>query len=267
MTDPFETRLKELTGEFSYPATPPIARKVMQRIRVQPTFSRIPSRKLAWTLAILLITFLSLMAVPTVRAAVIEFIQIGVVRIFPSNEPVNEIIVTPTPQARNTVPAPTSLIPFLESIAGETSLEVARQIARYPISLPSFPTDLGEPDRVFVQEAAEAMVILVWTDEENPGQVKMSLHLIPQYSWVIKKANFEMVELTTVHGEQAAWTTGPYPLIMNNRDIQYTRLIEGHVLIWTQADLTYRLETDLSMEEAIKIAESLQAPPESTPTP
>jgi hypothetical protein len=259
MTDPFETRLKELTGEFSYPATPPIARKVMGRIRRPLLFSR----KLVWA-TILLLAFISLMAVPTVRAAVIEFIQIGVVRIFPSNEPVNETIITTTPQTKNTVPAPTSLIPFLESIAGETSLEVARQIARYPISLPA---DLGEPDLVFVQEAAEAMVILVWTDEENPQQVEMSLHLIPQYSWVIKKANFETVELTTVHGEQAAWTTGPYPLIMNNRDIQYTRLIEGHVLIWTEGDLTYRLETDLSMEEAIKIAESLQAPPESTPTP
>jgi hypothetical protein len=267
MTDPFETRLKELTGEFSYPATPQISRKVMERIRVRPSSSRLPFRKLAWTLAILFITFMSLMAVPTVRAAVIEFIQIGMVRIFPSNEPVNAPAVTATPQTRNTVPAPTSLIPFLESIAGETSLEEARQIANYPIALPAYPADLGEPDRVFVQEAAEAMVILVWADEENPGQVKMSLHLIPQYSWVIKKANPTVIKLTTVHGEQAAWTTGPYPLILNNRDIQYTRMIEGHVLIWTEGDLTYRLETDLSLEQAIRVAESLQAPPESTPTP
>src|SRR5688500_13303744 len=118
MTDPFETRLKELTGEFSYPATPPIARKVMARIR-KPVSS---SRKLAWTLAILLLTFISLMAVPTVRAAVIEFIQIGVVRIFPSNEPMPN--QTPEPQTTQTA-VPTSLIPFLESIAGETSLEEA----------------------------------------------------------------------------------------------------------------------------------------------
>ncbi len=263
MTDPFETRLKELTGEFSYPATPPIARKVMARIR-KPV---LPSRKLAWTLVIVLITFMSLMAVPTVRAAVIEFIQIGVVRIFPSNEPVNEPVVNPTPPVKSTVPAPTSIIPFLKSIAGETSLEAARLIARYPIALPTYPADLGEPDRVFVQEAAEAMVILVWTDEENPQQVEMSLHLIPQYSWVIKKTNPTVIQMTTVNGGQAAWTTGPYPLIVNNGDIQYTRLIEGHVLIWTQGDLTYRLETDLSMEEAIKIAESLQAPLEIRPTP
>jgi hypothetical protein len=260
MTDPFETRLKELTGEFSYPATPPIARKVMARIR-KPVSS---SRKLAWAFTILLLAFASLMAVPTVRAAVIEFIQIGVVRIFPSNE----ALPTQTPDPKITSTAvPTSLIPFLASISGETTLTEARRIANYPIALPAHPPDLGEPDHVFVQEAAEAMVILVWADEENPQQMKMSLHLIPQYSWVIKKANFETVKLTTVQGEQAAWTTGPYPLIMNNGDIHYTRLIEGHVLIWTQGDLTYRLETGLSMEEAIRIAESLQAPPESTLPP
>jgi hypothetical protein len=29
-------------------------------------------------------------------------------------------------------------------------------------------------------------------------------------------------------------------------------------LIWTQGEITYRLETDLTLEEATKIAESLQ---------
>jgi hypothetical protein len=35
------------------------------------------------------------------------------------------------------------------------------------------------------------------------------------------------------------------------------RLVSGHVLIWEEDGLTYRLETDLSMEEAVAIAESL----------
>jgi hypothetical protein len=260
MTDSFENRLKELAGEFSYPSTPPIARKVMGRIR-KPAQR---SRKLVWALTILLLAFASLMSVPTVRAAVIEFIQIGVVRIFPSNEQTPS--ETPDPKTTPTA-VPTSLIPFLESIAGETSLLEARRVASYPIALPTYPLDLGEPDRVFLQDAGEAMVILIWNNEQNTGQVKMSLHLIPPDSWVIKKANLEVIEITSVHGQQAAWTTGPYPLIMQDRDIQFTRLIDGHVLIWTVGDITYRLETDLPMEEAIKIAESLQAPPEITPTP
>jgi hypothetical protein len=195
---------------------------------------------------------------------VIEFIQIGVVYIFPSNE--SPPAQTPEPKGTQTV-VPTSLIPFLETIAGETTLAEIRRIASYPIALPAYPTDLGAPDRVFLQDAGEAMVILVWNDEQHTGQVGMSLHVIPPGSWVLKKANPEIIEMTSVNGQQAVWTTGPYPLIMQNRDIVFTRLIEGHVLIWTEGDLTYRLETDLSMEEAIKIAESLQAPPEITPTP
>jgi len=37
-------------------------------------------------------------------------------------------------------------------------------------------------------------------------------------------------------------------------------LVEGNVLLWTEGEITYRLETDQRMEEAVRIAESL-APP------
>ena len=67
-----------------------------------------------------------------------------------------------------------------------------------------------------------------------------------------------VIEETSVNGQRAIWTTGPYPMRLQNGDIQYMRMINGHVLIWENEDVTYRLETDLSLEEAIKIAESLQ---------
>ena len=86
----------------------------------------------------------------------------------------------------------------------------------------------------------------------------MSLHFVPNGSWAIKKMQPTVVDETTVDGERAVWTTGPYPLIMNKEEIQFTRLITGHVLIWGNLDVTYRLETDVSMEEAVKIAESLK---------
>jgi hypothetical protein len=35
-------------------------------------------------------------------------------------------------------------------------------------------------------------------------------------------------------------------------------MIEGHVLIWTEGEVTYRLETKLTLDEAIKVAESLE---------
>jgi hypothetical protein len=47
---------------------------------------------------------------------------------------------------------------------------------------------------------------------------------------------------------------------MYNRNMELKRLIDGHVLIWTEGDITFRLETDLSVEEAIQVAESLASP-------
>ena len=67
-----------------------------------------------------------------------------------------------------------------------------------------------------------------------------------------------VIEETQVNGQRAIWAVGPYPLFLRNGDIQFTRLIEGHVLIWSDGDVTYRLETDMDLEEALKIAESLE---------
>jgi hypothetical protein len=70
-----------------------------------------------------------------------------------------------------------------------------------------------------------------------------------------------VIERTSVHGRPAVWTLGPYVLeyvVDGRRDYQSRRLVDGHVLIWEESDITYRLETDVSLEEAIKIAESLR---------
>lgn len=262
MTDPFETRLKELAQQFDYPVTPPIAKAVMVRISAKPQLP-VLSRKLSWSLAILFITMMSLMAIPPVRAAVFEFIQIGIVRIFPETEELTPIPEIETPLT----PTSSALIPLLEEIMGEVTLQEARTQVEYPIPLPTHPADLGEPDRIFVQDVGGSMTVLVWMDDQAAGKVKLSLHIIPPNSWVIKKVDPTVIELTNVNGQRAVWATGPYPLLLQNKEITFTRLIDGNVLIWTQGDLTYRLETDEPLEEAIKIAESLQAPPMATPTP
>ena len=198
------------------------------------------------------------------HAAVIDFIQIGVVRIFRSE---------PTPLAPPTSGDPFNggpsdshacsfpsqpLIPILESLAGEITLEEAQKAVPYPILLPSYPPDLGQPDRIFVQEAEGRMTVLVWIDPRHPDKVLMSLHLIPPGSWAIDKFDPAEVQETTVNGQRAIWAVGPYPLRLRNSDIQYTRLIEGHVLIWKADQITYRLETSLGLAEATRIAESLE---------
>ena len=255
----FEKQLTTISKELSYPRTPDIAGPVMRRLRA-PAPQPFVSRRLAWSLAVILVFLSSLMLIPPVRAAVIEFIQIGVVRIFRA-EPTPSTPSTQGPLAPVTATAAVTsqpLIPILEQLAGERSLEEAQQLVDYPILLPSYPPDLGEPDRIFVQDADGSMTIMVWIDSQQPDQVLLSLHLIPPGSWAVEKMNPAVVQETTVNGKRAVWAVGPYPLRFSNGNLDFVRLIDGHVLIWMEGEITYRLETSLDLKEAIKVAESLE---------
>jgi hypothetical protein len=207
--------------------------------------------------------FSSLMLIPPVRAAVIEFIQIGVVRIFqgeptPVTPPHQQIPSTMVPVTATPGATSQPLIPLLERIAGETTLEEAQKTVYYPIELPSYPSDLGSPDRVFVQDADGDMTVLVWIEAQQPDEIRMSLHIIPPSSWAVEKMDPALVQETTVNGQRAIWAVGPYPLRFSSGNLDFVRMIDGHVLIWTDGEITYRLETKLSLEEAIRVAESLE---------
>jgi len=278
----FEKQIVSLAQGLDYPRTPDIAGPVMANLRAFPSFPRaerraepaveagrgargegrprFTARRLAWSLTVILVIFTSLMLIPPVRAAVIEFIRIGVVRILqgeptPPNQefPSTMIPVTATPAVTSQ-----PLIPLLERLAGETTLEEAQQAVNYSILLPSYPPDLGLPDRVFVQDADGDMTILVWINPQQSDEVLMSLHIVPPGSWAIEKVNPALVQETSVNGQRAIWAVGPYPLRFSNGNLDFVRMIDGHVLIWTDGDITYRLETKLSLEEAIKVAESLE---------
>ena len=259
----FENKTRSLAQGMEYPRTPNIAGSVTTRLSIT-TRPRFSSKALAWSLTIILVLFSSLMLIPPARAAILEFIQIGIVRIFPqTTTPTVEPIVTATPESfapKTATPSSdaTALIPSLEKIAGETNLASAQQDVGYPILLPTYPSELGLPDHVYVQDADGLMTILMWMNPRQPEDVLLSLHFIPSESWAINKMGPRVIRETKVNDQRAIWAEGPYPMIMQNGNVEFTRLIEGHVLIWTEGDLTYRLETNLSMEEAIKIAESLK---------
>jgi hypothetical protein len=261
----FEKQLTSISKGLDYPPTPNVAGGVMARLW-PPTQYRVVSRRLGWALTVIVVLFASLMLIPPARAAILEFIQIGVVRIFPAEPtplapPQKEFQSTTVPVTATAVPTIQSLIPILEKLAGEMTLEEAQQAVDYPILLPAYPPDLGPPDRVFVQEVDGAMTILVWIDPQQPDEVLMSLHFLPARSWAVKKMEPRLIQETELNGQRAVWAIGPYPIRYSNGDTDFTRLVNGHVLIWTGGDLTYRLETKLDLEEAVRVAGSLEAIP------
>ena len=262
----FERQLLSIAKGMEYPRTPDIAGTVMGRLRISATREKGGKgegrRRLALALAILVLCS-SLMLIPPARAAILEFIEVGVVRIFRSEPtasapPQQQFPSTMVPVTATPEPTSLPLIPLLEELAGELTLEEAQGLVDYPILLPSYPPDLGVPDRVFVQDADGDMTILVWVDPQASDEVLMSLHFMPAGSWAIKKIEPTFIREAMVNGQYAIWAIGPYPIRFSNGNLDFIRMINGHVLIWAEGDITYRLETDLSLDEAIKIAESLE---------
>ena len=252
--DPFDKHLGDIARGFKYPPTPRLAADV--RARLEPSRPRARwSRKLS--AAVLLLILLVLFSVPAVRAGLADFFQVGVVRIFPIL-PGATPTYTPSPGKTPTVfPSPTRVpVSSLLTLVGRTTLEDARKAADFPILLPAYPADLGAPDLVYYQSKAK-IAILVWLDPADPQKVAVSLHEIAPGSLVVKKMEPEVIQETTVNGQYALWTTGPYLVQFSGDDYNMLRLVDGHTLVWMVGNMTYRLETDLTLEEAVRIAESL----------
>ncbi len=276
-----ETRLRQAANSFAYPATPGLAGAVRRRLEHAQTRSARLWRRVAWGVVMALVILAGLMAVPQVRAAVFEILRIGAVRIVPvaptptltpaapalaftGVAPVTTPLSTVSPRFDGGAPAapspsPTPLLSVLD-LAGETTLAEARAKAGFPIRLPTSPSDLGAPDRVFLQDLGGPVVVLVWMDSAAPNRVRMSLHELGPGTFA-EKIQPPVVQETTVNGQPAVWTEGPYLLqFLRGGQVIYDtrRLVEGHTLVWTEGDVTYRLENDLSLDEAVRIATSLK---------
>ncbi len=268
-----ETRLIELAEAYPYPPTPDIAGAVARRL----AWSERPRRRrfvprLAWAVVLLLVLSAALLSVPGVRAEILEFIQVGVIRIFlaeptptPGSLPTpgGAAAETPTPGSRPFTGIPdsqSSSTPTAPAfnLDGRTTLVEAASRVTLPIKIPYSGDEPDLPDEVFLQDLGGQALVLVWLDPQPPGQVLFSLHILEPGDYSIEKIQPIILERTTVNGETAYWTNGPYMLRLKNRVLDTIRLVEGHVLMWTEGEITYRLESNLSLEEAVRLAESLR---------
>jgi len=241
-----EARLRQAGRDLVYPPTPQLAGAGPSQRAARP----VRARRLAWgAIMALLLGMVVLLAVPPVRAAVLDLLRLGAVRIF---------LVEPTPSATRPAatarPTATPLASLLD-LAGETSLAEARARVGFPLR---WPAKLEVPERVFVQNNfGGPLVVLVWLEPGRPEQVRLSLHILGPNTAAGKSAP-ELVQETTVNGQPALWVVGAHFFELEDGNFDLRRLVEGNVLIWTEEALTYRLETRLSLEEAVELAESLR---------
>jgi hypothetical protein len=142
-------------------------------------------------------------------------------------------------------------------LPGETTLAGAQERTSFPIGLPTYPPDLGEPDRVFAFDTGDDTVALVWLDPQDPAELILSLFEFAPGSDVWKRGIDEREELV-IDGAFALWTDDPHLSIFTIEGYgEVRREVTQAVLIWVGDPTTYRLEGDITQEEAIRIAQSI----------
>ncbi|MCC6805595.1 MAG: hypothetical protein IT319_22125 [Anaerolineae bacterium] len=234
----WDMQVQNVAKAFPYPPTPDIAGGMQRSGR------RIDRRRAAQAATLLLIGMVALLAVPEIRAQVLMFFRIGAVEV---------IVTTATPPAMfASGNLPDSVLEF----PGATTLADAEQHAGYPIPLPGA---LGAPDRVYLIDAFRPIVVLAWLDAS--GAVEYSLHLLPAGTYSSKMYEGDLEE-TEVSGERALWLPNPHPYLLRTGATESTvkiRQVTAHALMWATADgqMTYRLETNHPLEDALRIAESV----------
>jgi hypothetical protein len=69
----------------------------------------------------------------------------------------------------------------------------------------------------------------------------------------------EVLVETTVNGRPAIWMQGSHILHLGGSFYQNVPLVvDGSILAWEIDGITYRLQTDLPLEEAVRVAESME---------
>jgi hypothetical protein len=174
---------------------------------------------------------------------------------------------TPRVSGTASLPAVTSPPGMGLGAGSAVSLDVAASIVGFE---PRLPAELGSPGGVFV---GDRRLTLAWTAGPGlpPLRTAPSLGLVlTQFRGDVDEGWYEKVvfdsattvDAVRVGGGAGFWITGePHRLVYRDAGgafLEETRRVVGDVLIWSDGDLTYRLESSLGQEATVRLAESIE---------
>lgn len=239
------SRLELAGAALPFPPAPDLA---AAWTRPQPR----PAPQLRWALAALLVAAASLLAVPAVRARVLEFLQVGAVRVLLPEQPAGDKVEHTARKHKLSRTEP--IIGSVLELDGETTLEAARDQVTFTIGLPSYPSGLGEPDRVYLQRTDLGdFVVLAWLDSAD--KVELVQYVVGS-GVRLNKGEPEVVEVTELNGQLAIWTNSEYLLSVDGYQ-QPLRFVNNPALIWLDEGVTYRLEGPFDLATMLRIAGSI----------
>ncbi|HEX5504158.1 MAG TPA: hypothetical protein VFW96_16150 [Thermomicrobiales bacterium] len=178
---------------------------------------------------------------------------------------------TPTPCGPAPTPTPPPGTPAslgdLYQLGRRVTLAEARAQVQFPVVVPDLP-DLGPPDEVYVSaQAPGGMVSLVWharpgTPPAGPDNLGL---LLTEFQGKINQAILgkmldpcTTLEQVTVKGNLGFWIAGrPHEFFYLGPAGQFTSeplRLAGNTLVWTEGDVTFRLEGARTKDEALRVA-------------
>ena len=228
-----ELRLQELGGEIAYPATPRFELALDRRPARRPWL-----RPLAVAFAVLLAVAAGVLALsPGARSAFLEIFHIR-------GATVERVESLPEVRAQR--------IDFGERVSRD---EAERRVGFELL-------DLGdEPDAIFVRP--DGLASVVYGDPAHPRLVLSQARGAVWDGFIKKTAGGgTIIDEVTVDGEPGLFVDGPEHFVMfvdENGQISDERTyLAGTVLLWNRGDQLLRLEGDLTEEEALELAESVE---------
>lgn len=249
-----EQRLRSLAARDDlYPATPKIAVDIDTPIEA-PRYPRGLGWRMAAAVAVVaLVTLVLAFAVPTTRTAIADFFGIAGIRIEFVDDAGDEGPGTPI------------------SIGGSLLLGQETTLARAEESTPftvMVPGDVPDPDEVYLFRRDGATVTgLLWLataalpeiGKTGVGMLLLQIEADEDHTVLTKRAMGLGNTITSVDGQTAYWIEGGVLVVepVEGLILAPEERRSGHVLIWSDDGVTYRLETALPMDAAVRIAESL----------
>jgi hypothetical protein len=252
--------LDDLGRHLVVPDASPVSVRVRARLGAEDhavrrnlsRFNRRRTRVLIAVAVIVLVVTAVLAVSSSTRNAVADFFGLRGVQIEPQQDSAG-------------VPVGSSL-----SLGTRVTLDEARRRVDFEIALPS-RAHLGTPDAVYLGDVpAGGQVTLAYAPRAGlpvTGTTGVGL-LLTEFQAGISEAAIRKtfqagtgVQQVTVDGETGYWFSGePHVLTFADADGRFftdrTRLA-GNTLLWQRGAVTYRLESALTRDQTIRVAESL----------
>lgn len=281
-----ERALQDLSGQLDFPPVPELTGAVRRRIQQLPRragrtggwsyFATGWPRLAAALLAVLVLSSSALLALsPGVRTGVADHLGLRGVQIVVVSSP-TAVSLAEGPALPTPIPSP-NRSPMLLATPGisldvgqPVTLAESRSRADFHVLVPQ-AAGLGTPDAVYLDSSLPGgMVSLVWAanstlpalPNSDVGLLINELRGSIDKNLLGKTADPSHIHVVTVNGSTGYWISGgPHYVAFldpsGGVQVEQDRLA-GNTLLWEQDGITFRLESELSEQAALKIAESLR---------